>query len=190
MMKSYILIIVLVVGLMFSLACKAQPGKDRLKIPQEYVDNSQKVYDGFEFMFAQLSEYVSSNEYFTQDDIDSVRKTVVADYINHSELNPLARETFITEDTSPEAATYQPLVQKLIDEATLVIKAYNPKIGMVKLADQLGLINLKAAETLSETDASIIYSVTSTTYFSTIYWTKNFQKWQKLNESIAEKIRK
>ena len=189
-MKSHILKIVLVVGLLFSLTCKAQSGKERLQVPQEYADNGQKVFDGFEYMFSKLSEYVRSNEYFTQANIDSVRKSVVADYINHSELNPLAQETLIKGNTSSKEAVHQPDVQKLIEEVTSVIKAYDPKKEVVTLADQLGNINRKAAETLSETDASIIYSVTSTTYFSTIYWITNFQKWQKLNESISKKIRK
>jgi len=189
-MESHILRIVLVLELLFSIACKAQPGKDRLRVPQEYVDSGQKVYDGFEFMFAQLSEYVNINEYFTQANMDSVRKAVVADYINHSELNPLAREALMKGNVSSEAAVHSPDVQKLIDEVTSIIKAYNPKKKVETLADELGNINQKATETLSETDASIIYSVTSTTYFSTIYWITNFQKWQKLNESIAKKTHK
>lgn len=58
------------------------------------------------------------------------------------------------------------------------------------LAVKLGKINRKAAQTLSETDAAIIYSATSMAYYAAKYWQTSSQDWKELREYIAVKVRK
>ena len=176
-------IIAAVVGLLLSSLCHAQKEMDRLQAPPEYTEVGQKLYEGFEFMFAQVSKYARSNAHITKAGMDSVRQDAMKKYF---ELYPQVQEA-LSEKSSSEAIV-QPQVQKLMDEALSVINQPNKKLET--LADQLGKINQKAAQTLSEEEAAIIYSTTCVAYYSTKYWTTSFPKWEKLKETVAKKNRK
>ncbi len=70
-----------------------------------------------------------------------------------------------------------PAVQQLLDEAMAVLRQKFKKDKLSQLKAQLDMLNQKAAETLSESDASIVYCATSTGYSSYQYWMKNYRKW-------------
>ena len=169
--------------LLSSFFCNSQPGKDRLRVPSEYAENGQKIYDSYEYLYNKILEYVTNNEYVTKTGIDSVRQTSLAEYIN---LNPQTRET-LSGNNSLDTIILQPQVKKLFDEVSSVIKSYNPNRSPESLADQLGKINKRASDTLSEKDATKVFSVTCTSYYSTIYWIINAQKWQKLGDIMKQK---
>ena len=163
--------------------CHTQPGIDRLQVPSEYAENGQKIYDSYEYLYNKILEYVTNNEYVTKTGIDSVRQISLTEYIN---LNPQTRET-LSGNNSSDTIILQPQVKKLLDEVSSVIKAYNPKRSPEKLADLLGKINKRASDTLSKTDAVKVFTVTCTSYYSTIYWIINAQKWQQLGEIMKQK---
>jgi len=59
---------------------------------------------------------------------------------------------------SSTETSVQPQTQKLLDETLSVIKSFNPQKGIGSLLDQLGKINRKATETLSEKDADAVHA--------------------------------
>ena len=172
----------IVVGLLFSLKCHAQMYQEKLHVPPEYSAVGQMVYKSYEHMYTELEKYVQNNKRISKNDVDSVTQASIAEYY---ELNPQVKEA-MSKNSSAEA-TVQPDVQELLNAVVSVIKTFNPRKGIETLADELGKINQKATETLSTEDAEKIYSVTSVTYYSTIYWALSDKKWKKLRATIAEK---
>jgi hypothetical protein len=69
-----------------------------------------------------------------------------------------------------------PIIIQLLNEAKVVIDEYKENdLSILKV--QLDAINRKAANTLSEQDAVVIYCATSTAYASYQYWMNNYKKW-------------
>jgi len=64
--------------LLLTFVCHAQPAKEKmqekLQVSQEFMDVGQKLFEGFDFMFENVSEYVHNNEHITKAGMDSVRQ--------------------------------------------------------------------------------------------------------------------
>ncbi|MDR2425512.1 MAG: hypothetical protein LBD59_12490 [Prevotellaceae bacterium] len=167
-------------GLFFILTVNAQSEIDRLHLPAEYAEVGQKVYEGYKLMFAKISDYVHKNEHITKAGIDSVRQAALAEY---AEVNPQTKDALLGKN--PDNAV-NPKVQKLLEEVFSAIKAKS----LTDIANKLGKINQKAAKTLPETEAVIVYAVTCTSYYSAKYWQTSFSEWQELGEYIKLKALK
>jgi hypothetical protein len=166
---------------------------NNLHIPQELDGMGQKVYDGFEYMYSKVSEYVKVVDKVSKADMDSVCRVAILDYNekvlgeNDSILKRFLMNTNVNGSDATKDSKFNSEQQTLIEEIGSVVKKYNPKKGLPKLANELGDINQKAAKTLSDTDATAVYAVSITTYYSTKYWLTNAQKWQALGEEVKKK---
>ncbi|WP_298650147.1 hypothetical protein [uncultured Proteiniphilum sp.] len=78
---------------------------------------------------------------------------------------------------SSGTVTNNAAVQQLLNEITSVLGNEFKENELPRLKMQLDIINQKAAKTLSETDAAVIYCTTSTGYHSYQYWMNNHIKW-------------
>jgi hypothetical protein len=171
-------------GLLFAPTVNAQQEIDRLHVPAKYVESGQKVYEGYKQMFAEISEYIHKNEHITKTGIDSVQQAAFSEYFGaNSQMQDILLGKNLENDN--------PKVQKLLKEVfPFVIKAYKPNKDLTDIADKLGKINRKAAQTLSETDADIIYTATCTIYYTAKYWQTSISEWKELSEYIKIKTEK
>jgi hypothetical protein len=88
---------------------------------------------------------------------------------------------------SPDAQPSTLKLQVLLGETQAAIKNFNTRTGFKKLELQIGEINRKAAETLSEAEKDKVYAVSVTSYYSVRYWIENGLKWKEFGEYVKTK---
>jgi coenzyme F420-reducing hydrogenase alpha subunit len=192
-----VLFILFIINLFMGVTSYAQENtyaqeNNSLRISQELDGMGQKVYEGFEYTFSRVSEYVKVTDIISKADMDSVNRVAVLEFSEKAfgENDSILKNYILGNnrgDSTTKNIARTPEQQALMDEILSVIKKFNPKDGLSKLADKLGKINQKAAKTLSETDATVIHIVSITTYYSTKYWLNNGLKWQELGEEVKKK---
>jgi hypothetical protein len=193
MMKKILFMICLFIGIT---VCTAQDGS--LNVPQEYEKVGQKMSDGFEYMLTRMSEYVKAADKVSKADIDSVSRVAMVEFSEKaftgeefSGMDSLLKKMLLNDNNGSgvQDSIRNPEQQALIAEIMSVAQKFNPKDGLSKLANDLGEINRKAAKTLSEADATAVYAVSTTGYYSAKYWTdmKNVRKWQAIGKKIKKK---
>jgi hypothetical protein len=183
--------LLLIISLLLGITSYAQQENSSLHLPPALEGMGQKIHDAFEYMYSRASEYVKVTDKVSKADMDSISRVAVMEYsekafAEHDSIfkNFLFGSNIggITKDPK-----FNPEQQVLIDEIKSVIMKYNPKDGLPQLAKRFGEINQKAAKTLSDTDAIVVYAVSMTTYYSTKYWSDNMPKWQVLREEVKKK---
>jgi hypothetical protein len=194
-MKCIKLALIGIVCLSLNITSCAQQEDSALHLPQELDGIGQKMYGSFEYIYSRVSEYVKVADEISKADMDSVIRVAMSEYIpktfgvNDSIFGKILSGSSIGGGggTAKDSIRWKPEQQVLMDEIMSVIKKFNPKKGLSKLADELGKVNQKAVKTLSETDAIPIYAVSTMTYYSTKYWSSNFSKWQALTAEAKKK---
>jgi hypothetical protein len=161
-----------------------------LEIPEEYVEVGKLHNEGLDYIFeeikAQAIEYsknpqLKSNTLITNYD-DFLKQKTLQFCKQNEKLN---KNIDVCNDVvaklslklKSDAIIYVSEVQTLLDEATEVLRQEFKTGKISQLKARLDVINKKAAETLSETDAALIFCATSTGYHSYQYWTQNYKKW-------------
>jgi hypothetical protein len=136
-------------------------------------------------MFNRIEEYVKISGNISKEGVDSVRHATTFKFAGrHPEVkaylsgNPTA---------SPDAQPSTLKLQVLLGETQAAIKNFNTRTGFKKLELQIGEINRKAAETLSEAEKDKVCAVSVTSYYSVRYWIENGLKWKEFGEYVKTK---
>jgi hypothetical protein len=188
MMKKVLFII----SLFWGITVYAQQENSSLHLPKELDGMGQKVYDCYAYMYSKASEYVKVADKVSKADMDSISRIAILEYsekafdVNDSIFKKMLAGSNVGSSIT-NAPKFSPEQQALIDEIGSIVKKFNPKKGLTKLANELGKINQKAAKTLSGTDAIVVYAVSITTFYSTKYWSENVTKWQTLGSEVKNK---
>lgn len=164
---------------------------EKLEIPEEYNEVGVLHNEGLEYIFEEIKAYgieytqtprLKSHPFMQNK--DEFIKQATLDFCNqHEKLRKHVDiiASFIEEDVlslkSTSVEHLDPIVQHLLDEITSILSQEFKNNDIAQLKVRLDLINQKAAEILSETDAPIIYCATSTSYYSYQYWQENYGKW-------------
>ena len=160
-----------------------------LDIPKEYNEVGKLHNEGLEYIFEEIKaqgiEYSKNprlksrpfmgnkEEFVKQATLDfcmqnkKLQKNI--DFCKSVLKNSVPLKSSGSEDFSPA-------LKQLLNEITVVLRQEFKKNEMSRLKTQLDGINQKAARTLSETDAAVIYCTTSTGYCSYQYWMNNHKK--------------
>lgn len=163
---------------------------EELDIPEEYNDVGKLHNEGLEYIFEEIKAqgiaYTNNprlkNRPFLENKDEFVKQATL-DFCNqhkklskHSDIFTQALKAVPSLKSSGVKGS-SPMMQKLFDEITSVLSQEFKKNELSRLKIQLDVINQKAASTLSDEDAAVIYCTTSTGYNSYHYWIKNHKKW-------------
>jgi hypothetical protein len=167
----------------------------KLEIPEEFNEVGILHNEGLEYIYEEIKtqaiEYTKNpklkSDVFMANYDEFLKQTTIKFCKQNNKLNKNidACEHVVAKlplKLKSEAINYDPAIQSLLNEINVVFsknltedRKEEEEIALLKI--QLDVINRKATETLSETDAAIIFCATSTGYHSYQYWTKNYQKW-------------
>lgn len=162
----------------------------KLDIPEEYNEVGKLHNEGLEYIFEEIKaqgiEYTKNPRLkgsSFMENKDEFVKQATLDFCNQQEK--LRKNIDVCKSTlknsislkSSDTEDFSPAVQQLLDEMTSVLGREFKGNDLSRLKEQLDVINRKAVETLSETDAAVIYCATSTGYSSYQYWIDNYKKW-------------
>jgi hypothetical protein len=165
----------------------------RLDIPEEFDDVGKLHNEGLEFIFEEIKaeaiEYTKNPKlkgYVFMADYDGFVKQATLKFCKQNKK--LSKNLDVCEYAiaklpsnnvllKSETTDYPPAVQALLDEAHVVLSKDFKEEELSQLKTQLDVINKKAAETLFETDAAVIFCAISTGYHSYQYWMQNHRKW-------------
>jgi hypothetical protein len=161
-----------------------------LEIPEEFNEVGILHNEGLEYIFeeikAQAIEYTKNPKLkgntFLENREEFIKQATLKFCKQNKKLSKnidICTQVITTSSLrlKSEAINYDPAIQSLLDEAIVVLSKDFKIEEITQLKTQLDRINKKAAETLSETDAAIIFCATSTGYHSYQYWLKNHRKW-------------
>jgi len=163
---------------------------DNLDIPEEYNEVGVLHNEGLEYIFEEIKalgiEYTKNPKLKSRpfmENKDEFIKQATLDFGNqheklreHSDMFTHALKD-IPSLKSSGIADHSLAVQQLLNEITAVLEQELKENELSRLKIKLDVINQKAATTLSETDAAIIYCATNTSYYSYQYWQENYKKW-------------
>ena len=161
-----------------------------LDIPAEFIEVGKLHNEGMDFIFERLKQQAieSVNNPTTkkfsaqgEDDISKFLKQATLDFCeqnkNLKKSLDICKYVLDTPKKVLNAEDINPNLRKLLDEIDVVLSKEFSKDKLNILKAQLDVINQKAASTLSETDAMVVYCTTSTGYYSFQYWMDNYTKW-------------
>jgi hypothetical protein len=184
----------------FGLICRAQKNPlheeyvCNLHVPQLYKDMENILYAGFDYTFRRIEQHVSeTHRKLKRSDIEKVSTTAIYDFcdsLSHvMELDSATRCFLLQKNKPNDIIKINPHLKPFIKEIRSV--KFDLKGGLSQFENQLDAINLKAASTLSEKDANIIYSITSVSMYSAKYWAQddmqNAKKWLKLIKNARKR---
>jgi AraC-like DNA-binding protein len=161
-----------------------------LDIPKEYNEVGILHNEGLEYIFEELKaygiEYMKNprlkSRPFMENNDEFIKQATLNFCNQHEKLRKYGDIlTHVLKDIpslkSSSEEKNSPSVQQLLDKIATVFNQEFKEKELSRLKEQLDVINQQAAQTLSETDASIIYCATSTGYHSYQYWMNNYKKW-------------
>jgi hypothetical protein len=173
-------------AIVFLLVCVSYAQQGNLQVSKQYEDLVTTTYKGNEYVFSKLDEYLKNAESIKRTDIDSVIRSATVEFAGiEFASDSLIANVFIGK-TNP-ATTENPKLQALMNEIQSVIKKHNPRKGLDQLKNQLGKINKKATETLSETEVNLVHATSATVLGSFEYWSENSEKWKNALEAAKSK---
>lgn len=163
---------------------------ENLDIPEEYNEVGVLHNEGLEYIFEEIKalgiEYTKNprlkSRPLMENKDESIKQATLAFGNQHEKLQKHSDIfTHALKDIpslkSSSVEKPSPSVQQLLDEITSVLSQEFKEKELSRLKALLDVINQKAAITLSEADAAVIYCATSTGYHSYQYWMNNHKKW-------------
>ena len=198
------IVVILVTNLMIIHSCSNEPDVPApLDIPEEFNEVGKLHNEGLEFVFERIKEQAiesvnnpSVKRLSAKDnDINDFVKQSILDFCKQNEKlqknmdvceyvidRPLSSKISLKSATSEEIEylddiEINPALQKLLNEVYAVLSKEFKANEFSQLKTQLDAINKKAAATISETEAAVVYCATSTGYNSYQYWMDNYKKW-------------
>jgi|CZCB01.1.fsa_nt_gi hypothetical protein len=164
---------------------------ENLDIPEEYNEVGVLHNEGLEYIFEEIKAYgieytknprlksrpflENKDEFITQATLDFCNQHEKLQ--KHIDICKSVLENNIPLKSLNNTLTISPASQQLLNEITSVLGHEFTKKELPQLKKQLDVINQKAASTLSDTEAAVIYCATSTGYHSYQYWMNNHKKW-------------
>jgi hypothetical protein len=161
-----------------------------LDIPEEYNEVGVLHNEGLEYIFeeikAQSIEYAKNPRLKNRSFLDSPDDFVKQATLKFCKQNKKVKEhinmceSILKSDISLKSSDTEisnPVLKELVEEINLAVSKEFKESEIAQLKAQLDGINKKAAATLSEKEAAVIYCATSTGYNSYQYWQKNYKKW-------------
>ncbi|WP_298645823.1 hypothetical protein [uncultured Proteiniphilum sp.] len=163
---------------------------ENLDIPEEYNEVGVSHNEGLEYIFEEIKalgiEYTKNPRLKSRpfmENKDEFIKQATFNFCNqHEQLQKHIDICKHVLKDSPSLKSsgmenFSPAVQQLLNEITSVLSRKFKENELSRLKALLDVINQKAATTLSEADAAVIYCATSTGYHSYQYWRNNYKKW-------------
>jgi ElaB/YqjD/DUF883 family membrane-anchored ribosome-binding protein len=179
-------------------SCNNEPDAiQQLDIPKEYTEVGILHNEGLDYIFegikAQAIESVknpSRKRFSAKEDYSEFIKQTTLDFCKQNkklqkdlDVCEQSIESVLTDKRSSKSLKsaiseeITPDLQELLDAINAVLSKEFKKDELSLLKAQLDGINRRAAETLPEKDAIVVYCTTSTAYSSYQYWMENSRKW-------------